>query len=70
VLSAYAIRNPTLLYCQGMNYIVAYLLINEMSQEHVFWFLACLVENILPDDYFKDLTTISIVSYIFNDILG
>lgn len=53
-----------------MNYIVAYLLINEMSQEQVFWFLACLVENILPDDYFKDLTTISIISYIFNDILG
>jgi hypothetical protein len=31
VLSAYAIRNPSILYCQGMNYLVAYLLINDMS---------------------------------------
>lgn len=28
VLYAYAIRNPSLLYCQGINYIVAYLLMN------------------------------------------
>jgi hypothetical protein len=69
VLYAYAIRNPSLLYCQGMNYIVAYLLINEMSQEQSFWFMACLIENFLPDDYFKDLTTVSITTCIFNLLL-
>lgn len=69
VLYAYAIRNPSLLYCQGINYIVAYLLMNEMSQEQTFWFLACLIENCLPDDYFKDLTTVSITSLIFNHLL-
>lgn len=30
VLTAYAIRNPSLGYCQGMNYLVAFLLINSM----------------------------------------
>ena len=33
VLTAYAIRNPNLLYCQGMNYVVAFLLINNISEE-------------------------------------
>jgi hypothetical protein len=69
VLTAYAIRNPSLAYCQGMNYLVAYLLINEVSTEQTFWVLACLVENCLPDDYFKDLTTISILSCIFDELL-
>lgn len=53
-----------------MNYFVAYLLINEVSPEQTFWILACLVENWLPDDYFKDLTTISIVTCIVEDILS
>ena len=33
VLYTYAIRNPSLLYCQGMNYIVGFLLINKFSEE-------------------------------------
>ena len=32
ILYCYAIRNPSLLYCQGMNYIVAFLLINGFSE--------------------------------------
>ncbi len=33
ILTAYAIRNPNLLYCQGMNYVVAYFLINNIPEE-------------------------------------
>lgn len=69
ILTAYAIRNPSLVYCQGMNYLVAYFLINEVSSEQTFWILACLIENCLPEDYFKDLTTISIVTCIVEDVL-
>lgn len=53
-----------------MNYLVANFLINEVSPEQTFWILACLVENCLPEDYFKDLTTISIVTCIMEDILN
>jgi hypothetical protein len=43
VLIAFAIRNPNLLYCQGMNYIVAYFLINSLTEEETFWIMNCLV---------------------------
>lgn len=43
VLYAYAIRNPSLLYCQGMNYIVGFLLINKFNEEEAFWFMVQLV---------------------------
>ena len=42
VLCAYAIRNPNLLYCQGMNYIISYLLINNIPEEETFWILVAL----------------------------
>ena len=69
ILSAYGIRNPSLLYCQGMNYIVCFLLINGFSEEEAFWFLVTVIEDIVMPDYFKDLSTISITSQIFEDIL-
>lgn len=65
VLYAYAIRNPSLLYCQGMNYIVGFLLINKFSEEEAFWFMVQLIEEIAMPDYFKDLSTISITVQVF-----
>lgn len=38
VLSAYIKRNPTVGYCQGMNFIVA-VLITQFSEEEAFWIL-------------------------------
>jgi len=52
-----------------MNYLVAYFLINNVEEEDTFWVLARLAENVLPDDYFKDLSTISITTQIFSDVL-
>lgn len=69
VLLAFAIRNPNIFYCQGMNYLVAYFLVNNISEEETFWILVRLTEDVLPDDYFKDLSTISITSQIFSDLL-
>lgn len=43
VLYAYAVRNPSLLYCQGMNYLVGFLLINKFSEEEAFWLLVQLI---------------------------
>jgi hypothetical protein len=52
ILSAYALRNPGIGYCQSMNFIGA-LLLCHMSEERAFWTLAALLENILPADYYS-----------------
>lgn len=45
VLCAYAIRNPSLGYCQGMNALAGTLLTVMEEEEDAFWCLAVLVES-------------------------
>ncbi|KAK4228916.1 TBC1 domain family member 2A [Podospora fimiseda] len=52
VLLAYSRRNPEVGYCQGMNLVVANLLLITPSAEDAFWLLVTLVEHILPAGYF------------------
>ncbi|KAK6225408.1 TBC domain-containing protein [Colletotrichum tabaci] len=52
VLKAYARRNPEVGYCQGMNLIVANLLLIMPSAEDAFWILTSIIENILPSGYY------------------
>ncbi|VBB77256.1 Putative small G protein signaling modulator [Podospora comata] len=52
VLLAYSRRNPDVGYCQGMNLVVANLLLITPSSEDAFWILVATVEQILPSGYF------------------
>lgn len=52
VLLAYSRRNPDVGYCQGMNLVVANLLLITPSAEDAFWILVSMVEHILPPHYF------------------
>lgn len=51
VLLAYALRNPTIGYCQSMNYIAA-LLLFHLEEEKAFWVFSALIEDILPNNYY------------------
>ncbi|RPA73658.1 TBC-domain-containing protein [Ascobolus immersus RN42] len=53
LLHAYALRNPTVGYCQGMNMIAASLLLITPTEEDAFWMLCSIVEHILPATYFE-----------------
>jgi len=51
VLKAYANSNPTIGYCQGLNYITGLLLLITKDEESSFWLLKTLVDKMLPEYY-------------------
>ena len=53
ILTAYTKRNPTVGYCQGMNFVAGRLLQVIEDEEEAFWVLASLIETILPLDYYS-----------------
>ena len=60
ILKRYAKRNVNLGYTQGLNLIVKYLLEMDLSEEEIFWFLTNLIENLLPKNYYQDLSFVNI----------
>jgi len=52
ILRAYTIRNATISYCQGLNFVVAHILRYFTEEEEAFWVYCCILENILPIDYY------------------
>ena len=54
VLTAFIMRNPTVGYCQGMNFLCARLL-TCLDEEQAFWVLCQIIEELLPLDYFSNL---------------
>ncbi|XP_054627599.1 growth hormone-regulated TBC protein 1-A isoform X3 [Dunckerocampus dactyliophorus] len=51
VLRAYGHHNPTVGYCQGMNFIAGFLLIITKDEEKSFWLMDALLGKILPGVY-------------------
>ena len=68
VLGAYVKRNPTVGYCQGMNFLVAHML-RYMEEEEAFWLLCLLVESILPLDYYSIMTGVVVDQKLFRKLL-
>lgn len=59
VLVAYSWHNPTVGYCQGMNMLAATLLLTHATEEDAFWVLICIIERILPSDYYTSQLLVS-----------
>ncbi|ORX89230.1 TBC-domain-containing protein [Basidiobolus meristosporus CBS 931.73] len=59
VLVAFSWHNPSVGYCQGMNLIAAVLLLVQSDEEYAFWTLVCIIENILPSDYYTGQLLVS-----------
>jgi hypothetical protein len=55
ILAAYAMRNPSVGYCQGLSYIVG-LLVTVVNEEIAFVILCAIIEDgLLPPDYYTSL---------------
>ncbi len=55
-------------YCQGLNFIVAHLL-RHLSEEQAFWTLCCLIESILPIDYYCAMIGVLIDQRLFLQLI-
>ncbi|ETN07042.1 hypothetical protein PPTG_13469 [Phytophthora nicotianae INRA-310] len=50
ILRAYSLRNPSVGYCQGLNFIVAFLMLMA-DEEVIFWLLSVFCEDLYPGYY-------------------
>ncbi len=64
MLAAYVKRNPTVGYCQGMNFVAAHLF-RYLTEEESFWVLTSLIETILPIDYYSVMIGVLIDQKLF-----
>jgi hypothetical protein len=64
ILKSYIKRNPTIGYCQGMNFIVGRLM-KYLSEEETFWVFSMIVESYLPFDYFAMMVGVLIDQKMF-----
>eukprot|EP00736_Rhodelphis_marinus_P001082 Rmarinus@m.27534 len=69
VLVAYAVRNKKVGYCQSLNFCAALLLL-FMDEEEAFWTLCCIVENLMPRDFYAaPLTQLHVDMKVLVDLL-
>ena len=69
ILLCYSIRNSSVGYCQGMNFIVGRLLILMEDEEKVFWLFVQIMEFLLPLDYYSELLGVMTDTAMINILL-
>lgn len=53
-------RNPYVGYCQGMNFVVNFLVLMQFSEEEAFWITTELIENWLPKTYYTNMMGVAV----------
>ena len=69
ILFAYSFRNPTVGYCQGMNFIAGRFLTLGFSEVETFWMLVQVIENYMPFEYFSTMSGVLIDQKVFDYLL-
>ena len=70
ILLCYSIRNTTVGYCQGMNFLVARLLYIMEDEEKVFWIFVQIMEKFLSLFNFQELTGIIIETTLIETLIA
>jgi hypothetical protein len=69
LLSAYGVHNPTVGYCQSLNFIAGIALL-FLEEEDAFWLFATILEKLLPEDYYtKSMIGTYCDQYVFAHII-
>jgi hypothetical protein len=69
ILQAFALHNPSIGYCQSLNFLTGMMLI-FMQEDDVFWLLVTIVERLLPQDYYtKSMVGIYVDQYVLAHIV-
>eukprot|EP01043_Picozoa_sp_COSAG02_P027117 COSAG02_NODE_1584_length_11821_cov_11.601604_6_plen_620_part_00 len=66
VLLAYSKRNPSVGYCQGMNFVCAMMLL-FMGEEEAYWLLSVICEDYFSESYTLDMAGASIDSIVLEE---
>ena len=70
ILLCYSTRNTTVGYCQGMNFLVARLLLIMEDEEKVFWIFVQIMENYLSLLNYQELTGIIIETTLIETLIA
>ena len=70
ILLCYSIRNITVGYCQGMNFLVARLLLLIQNEEAVFWIFVQIVEKFLSLLNYQELTGVIIETTLIETLIS
>ena len=63
ILNCYSIRNSTIGYLQGMNFIVGRILLIIENEERAFWIFTQILEKLLPMNFYNELAGIIVDTY-------
>ncbi|GAX76892.1 hypothetical protein CEUSTIGMA_g4338.t1 [Chlamydomonas eustigma] len=69
ILAAYALRNPTVGYCQGLNVLAGCLLMSGLDEEDAFYCLCTLVEDMLSGNYSSDMLATKVDTKVFRHLV-
>ncbi|XP_048588764.1 growth hormone-regulated TBC protein 1-A isoform X2 [Nematostella vectensis] len=70
ILVAYAVHNPKIGYCQGLNYIAGLLLLIIKTEEPAFWLLEAMMMKRLPDYYAKDMMGLQVEQEVLSELVN
>lgn len=70
VLHSFAKRNSKIGYCQGLNSLVCYFLEKGLSEEECFWYLVHIIENLMPQEYYTNMLSLTSDIKIVLDLLN
>ncbi|KAG6386333.1 hypothetical protein SASPL_155229 [Salvia splendens] len=68
VLSAYALHNPSVGYCQAMNFFAGLLLL-MMPEENAFWTLVGIIDDYFEGYFSQEMTESQVDQLVFEDLM-